>query len=226
MGVSVSAPARCADVGRRPSPPSSLLTLRLLTSSFLYSLDKNSTVVLADYLALPPTHYTLLALPLGATLTRVEESERLFALTIPAVTLFTLTVKPTITVSVDVAAPPAPPNVLIEVLDARVDGAWSDQLGLNERFEIYGTTVIKLGGPDGESIDSLTDLRVGVDPPPPFSLLPIGLLTRVGNAVLNGVCGTLQRVFVRALARDAEAFAADPAARAAAGATASQPDLV
>lgn len=206
MAVNVSAPARCGSVAP-PAPPAPL------TSSHGRSLDKDSTVTLSDYLALPPTHYTLLALPLGATLTRVEESERLFALTIPAVTLFSLTVKPTITVSVDVAPPPAPPSVRIAVLDARVDGAWSDQLGLNEKFEIYGTTLIQLGGPDGQSIDSVTDLRVGVDPPPPFSLLPATLLVRVGNAVLNGVCGTLQKVFIRALAADARAFSAEPASR-------------
>ena len=52
-------------------------------------------------------------------------------------------------------------------------------------------------------------MRVGVDPPPPFSLISVAVLTRVGDAVLGAVCAQLQRVFVRALAADYKRWASD-----------------
>ena len=57
------------------------------------------------------------------------------------------------------------------------------------------------------------DLRVGVDPPPPFSRIPARVLSRVGDAVLGAVCAQLQRVFVRALAADYRAWSTDAAYR-------------
>ncbi len=168
---------------------------------------------LGQYMTLPVSHYTLLPLPLGATLTRVgTEREDLFALTIPRVQLFSLAVQPTITVSVRVLADGADePCVLITVVESRVDGAWADQLRLNERFLIWGTT--RFSWPTGDGIRSVTDLRVGVDPPHPFSAIPKRILVRVGNAVLNAVCAHLQRVFIRALAADYRAWAGDDAYR-------------
>jgi|APGre2960657444_1045066.scaffolds.fasta_scaffold00100_18 hypothetical protein len=163
---------------------------------------------LSAYMQLPCTHYTLMPLPLGATLTRVAETESLFALSIPRVQLFNLAVKPTIRVCVSVASGLSQPCVLIRVVDSRVDGAWAEQLKLNERFEIWGTTQLTTSE-SGDSIVSVTDLRVGVDPPPPFSALPRRLLVQVGNAVLNAVCAALQRVFIRALAADYRAWATD-----------------
>jgi hypothetical protein len=104
-----------------------------------------------------------------------------------------------------------------------VDGAWADQLGLNALFEIYGTTRFTWTGdapadgaaPAKPAICSVTDLRVGVDPPPPFSRISARVLTRVGNAVLGAVCAQLQRVFVKALAADYARWARDADYRAA-----------
>jgi hypothetical protein len=96
---------------------------------------------LADYMTLPTDNYVLLPLPLGATLTRLPLSSRgesnLFALTIPRVQLFSLAVKPSIHVAVDVVSPAHPPEepapcVRIAAADAFVEGAWADQLGLNQ----------------------------------------------------------------------------------------------
>ena len=104
---------------------------------------------LSDYMTLSTDAYVLLPLPLGATLTRLPLSSRgesnLFALTIPRVQLFSLAVKPSIHVAVDVVSPAHPPEepapcVRIAAADAFVEGAWADQLGLNARFEIYGAT--------------------------------------------------------------------------------------
>lgn len=99
---------------------------------------------LAAYMTLPTAHYVLLPLPLGATLTRLAAGS-LFALTIPRVQLFSLAVKPSIHVAVDVVAQPSPPQeplpcVRIAAADAFVEGEWAQQLGLNALFEIYGTT--------------------------------------------------------------------------------------
>ena len=57
------------------------------------------------------------------------------------------------------------------------------------------------------------DLRVGVDPPLPFSRIPARVLTSVGNAVLGAICAQLQRVFVRALAADYRKWSTDAAYR-------------
>ena len=168
------------------------------------------------YMCLPVDHYTLLPLPLGATLERVPGGVAdLFALSIPRVRFFNLAVRPTITVRVSVGPADArqeEQSVLISVVRSRVDGDWADRLRLNELFEIWGTTVFTWH--TGTRIDSVTDLRVGVDPPPPFSRLPTKLLVRVGNAVLNAVCFQLQRVFLHALAADYGIWASDEAYRA------------
>jgi hypothetical protein len=177
---------------------------------------------LGAYMALPVSHYTLLPLPLGATLARVPATDSLFALTIPRVALFGLVVQPTIFVSVAVVpasdAARAGPCVLIEAADARVDGDWATRLGLNALFEIYGTTRFTFAeeGRDagGDAITSVTDLRIGVDPPPPFSRIKTSILERVGDAVLGAVCAQLQRVFVRALAADYARWAVDAQYRA------------
>ena len=105
---------------------------------------------LGDYMTLPTDAYVLLPLPLGATLTRLPVDEasgaaNLFSLTIPRVQLFSLAVRPSIHVAVDVLAtaqPPAEPEpcVRIAAADAFVEGDWAQQLGLNARFEIYGAT--------------------------------------------------------------------------------------
>jgi len=58
-----------------------------------------------------------------------------------------------------------------------------------------------------------TDLRVGLDPPPPFSSLPPGLLRRVGNGALNALTGVLQRAFLAALAADYARWSRDAAWR-------------
>ena len=168
-------------------------------------------------MTLPVSHYVLLPLPLGATLRRVDGSASLFALVIPRVQLFSLVVQPTIVVDVRVVDDAQPPCVRITAHDSRVDGAWAEQLGLNARFEIYGTTRFTWG-PDArgrDAIVSVTDLRVGVDPPLPFSRIAPSVLTAVGDAVLGAVCTQLQRVFVRALAADYARWAGDAAHRAA-----------
>jgi len=165
------------------------------------------------YMTLPVEHYTLLPLPLGATLQRVETEKDLFALSIPRVRFFNLTVKPTITVSVRVVSDDeADSAVVITVVRSRVDGDWADRLRLNQLFEIWGTTHFTWR--TGSRIDSVTDLRVGIDPPPPFSRIPSGVLVRVGNAVLNAVCFQLQRVFLAALAVDYKRWAIDTDYRA------------
>jgi hypothetical protein len=155
---------------KRPEWPVTLCMQTLVTVPVQATSPPDAGCELPAYMALPVSHYTLLELPLRATLCRVPATERLFALTIPRVRLFTLTVQPTITVRVDVLPPGSDarggPCVLISAQDARVDGAWSDQLGLNARFEIYGDTRFTV---DGDAIRSDTDLRVGVDPPDPFS---------------------------------------------------------
>ena len=169
---------------------------------------------LHGYMCLPVDHYTLLPLPLGATLERVPGEGDLFALSIPRVRFFNLAVRPTITVQVSVGPADARQEeqcVLISVVRSRVDGDWADRLRLNELFEIWGTT--RFTWPTGTCIDSVTNLRVGVDPPPPFSRLPTKLLVRVGNAVLNAVCFQLQRVFLHALAADYEVWQRDEAYR-------------
>ncbi len=187
---------------------------------------------LGAYMSLPVSAYTLLPLPLGAKLSRApaldtQDDGSLFALTIPRVQLFSLVVAPTIFVAVAVVPPGdarGGPCVLIRAADARVDGAWADQLGLNALFEIYGTTRFTWTGDDAPAdgaapakpaICSVTDLRVGVDPPPPFSRISGRVLTRVGNAVLGAVCAQLQRVFVKALAADYARWARDADYRAA-----------
>jgi hypothetical protein len=137
-----------------------------------------------------------------------------FTLTIPSVKLFQLDVRPTIVVAVSVR-PQGEQHVRIRVLESRVDGAWATQLRLNSRFLIWGDTLLRW--PGGCALSSRTDLRVGVDPPAPFSAIPRPVLRAVGDAVLNAVCAQLQRVFLRSLAADYAAWAADSELRAQRG---------
>jgi len=177
---------RCAaSVGAAPPPPQpepqqrSAWPVTLRMSVRVRQAAPQTPCRLADYMSLPSEHYTLLPLPLGATLARTPGTapeEGLFSLTIPSVRLFQLDVRPTICVRVAVL-PLDEPCVRISVLRSRVDGGWAERLGLNQLFRITGDT--ELTWPGGEEMASETELLVGVDPPPPFAQLPRALLVAV-----------------------------------------------
>lgn len=172
---------------------------------------------LHNYMSLPVDQYVLLELPLGARLERVEDTDILFRLIIPKVQFFWLCVKPTIELTVEVLGEDAPegPCVKILALWAAVEGEWAEANGLNDRFDFGGKTMFTWGGKNGSplgdsAITSVTDLIVGVDPPQPFSMLPVGVLESVGTAVVGTLSEKLQGVFVKALARDYTRWATDP----------------
>ena len=149
----LTASPRCSLTAPSPAKrPAWPVTLRMVTQLTVplppAAAPPDAGCSLADYMTLPTDNYVLLPLPLGATLTRLPPANgasNLFALTIPRVQLFSLAVRPSIHVAVDVVSPAQPPDepepcVRIAAADAFVEGEWADQLGLNARFEIYGAT--------------------------------------------------------------------------------------
>ena len=128
------------------------------------------------------------------------------------------------------------PCVLIEIVNARVEGKLVESLGLNEMFVNRGTTAFRwrsrgdgsVGGPpltrtgfeddedaatekqsEGACIMGWTDIGVGVDPPGAFAKIPKGLTQRVGDAVLSTTLRVLLSVFIGGLAQDYAKWAND-----------------
>jgi hypothetical protein len=65
------------------------------------------------------------------------------------------------------------------------------------------------------SIKSSSDIKVLLDPPAPFSLLPRPVLEQTGNAVMQASLNALQGAFIESLAKDYARWARDPSYRAA-----------
>lgn len=160
---------------------------------------------LRDYLRLPPVHYTLLELPLGARLSRddgcvgtdaeADVAASRFLLRAPPLRVLSLLLVPT----VRVAAAVGPDAVVLRVVSATLEGSLAAALA--GRFRLTGATTFAASG-CGRRVASRTSLLLRVRPPPPFSSLPAAALRRVGEAAVGAMSAALQRVFVAALARD------------------------
>ncbi|KAK9845221.1 hypothetical protein WJX81_000443 [Elliptochloris bilobata] len=161
---------------------------------------------------LPVSQFVLIEVPLGGELCRVGYD--LFDVVVAPLSLFDLWVQPHVRCCVRQLADPE--CVDIQCVDFQLRSSPAVQrLRLNERVRFAVTTRFSCEGPPGaEGIRSTTHLQAEVAPPVPFSYLPDGVLTSVGEAAVHAALANLQGTFVRSLARDYARWATNAGYRA------------
>eukprot|EP00238_Polyblepharides_amylifera_P015353 CAMPEP_0196600332 /NCGR_PEP_ID=MMETSP1081-20130531/95333_1 /TAXON_ID=36882 /ORGANISM="Pyramimonas amylifera, Strain CCMP720" /LENGTH=158 /DNA_ID=CAMNT_0041926163 /DNA_START=455 /DNA_END=931 /DNA_ORIENTATION=- len=147
-------------------------------------------------------------MPLGGTLSRVgEETEGMFRLTVPAVQIFDLRVEPVLVCKVTQETYPHP-CVQIESTDCKLDGSPFVQ-SLHKYYDFHVKTQFTWEEGQVPAISSFSDIKVLLDPPPPFSFFPKEVLEATGNFVMDASCKALQRTFVQNLANDYRKWCVD-----------------
>jgi len=161
---------------------------------------------LEKYMKLPVSQYTLIELPLGGRLSRLNE--HMFELKVPRVEIFSLWVEPQLVCQV---SQETQPYQCVQVVsnDCRVDGTGSIPQ-LTECFHFYVKSYITwrnaepdaYGVPQQPALICNSQIRVRLDPPLPFSVFPKELLEATGNAVMGASLKSLQGSFIKNLAKD------------------------
>ena len=164
-------------------------------------VDRN--VSLSDYMRLPVEQYVCIEMPLHAHLERIESNR--FQLTVPPVTFFHLQVCPTVYCSV------AQNNTAVIIQSDKCNLAGSPYVrSLNGCFRFTIRTVFTwVDRPTYRQISSTSDLFVEVDPPPPFSSVPVPILERTGQLAMTAAISFIEGEFIKSLAKDYARWATD-----------------
>lgn len=162
---------------------------------------------LTSYMRLPVDQYVCIDMPLNSTLRRTENEE--FELVVPPVTIFKLSVSPTVYCQVK----QTPDQVLIT--SNRVYLGGSDYVRtLNGCYNIQIKSVFGFRDTEDERvITSESVIDVQVDPPKPFSYLPRRVLQSTGNLAMNIALRQIENAFINSLAKDYSRWATDEAYR-------------
>eukprot|EP00193_Tetraselmis_chui_P014604 CAMPEP_0177774842 /NCGR_PEP_ID=MMETSP0491_2-20121128/13754_1 /TAXON_ID=63592 /ORGANISM="Tetraselmis chuii, Strain PLY429" /LENGTH=255 /DNA_ID=CAMNT_0019293311 /DNA_START=133 /DNA_END=897 /DNA_ORIENTATION=+ len=179
----------------QPPPPKTVVVTAEDTVSVPTTMEHDYGATLAAYMRLPVENYVNIKLPLGGKLERM--GGEMFELVVPVVRFFNLWVQPVLVVRVC----SVPDGVEISALDCRIDSSAEKELRLTDAVQF--TVDTKFTWNDSpQAINSTSKLRVLVDPPPPFAMLPTLLLQATGNAVMQVSLKKLQREFIANLAKD------------------------
>lgn len=185
-------------------PPRNFNTIVKVDTRFKQrcSNKANEGVSLSDYMRLPVEQYVCLALPLDAHLERINtpssSSNNLFALTVPPVSFFHLSVSPKVYCNVTQDFN----SVVIESNECILSGSPYVE-SLNGCYKFHIRTVFKWEDRPGHKVISSTSkLHVAVDPPPPFDRIPRPILERTGALAMNTAINIIEREFVKSLSLD------------------------
>ncbi|KAK9904246.1 hypothetical protein WJX75_007647 [Coccomyxa subellipsoidea] len=162
---------------------------------------------LEAYFRLPVSQYVLLEVPLGGSLKRVADD--VFEVVVSPVRFFDIWVQPRVRCIVRVLDMPL--RVDIQCVECILEGSPAvSQLQLQDRVTFDVHTCFKCQqGTDSPAILSESEISATVEPPGPFAFVPDVVLQAVGNAGLHVSLSTLQRVFIRSLAKDYARWATD-----------------
>ena len=143
---------------------------------------KNKDLSLSSYMKLPVSQYALIQLPLGATLTKVPNTEE-FKLEVPNVKFFHLECKPTVYCTVSKSE--ADNTVTIRSEKCILGGSpMVDSLNAHYKFNVV-TQFTWLDSSYEKAIVSNSKILVYVDPPLIFKAFPRSLLENTGNLVMQ-----------------------------------------
>jgi len=176
-----------------------------VTSRTSESVNRKSDegVSLTQYMRLPVTQYVCVKIPLSATLERVRGNE--FLLAVPDVRFFNIVVSPRVTAFVSQTNT----NVVIESTKVVLKGSPFVE-SLNGCYDISVKTKfswLDKGSEGGSRITSSSDIKVGVNPPPPFKYFPRKVLEATGNLAMKLALDQIEGAFLQALGRDYEKWA-------------------
>ncbi|CAL8470714.1 g10256 [Coccomyxa elongata] len=153
---------------------------------------------LESYFRLPVSQYVLIEVPMGGSLKRV--STDVFEVVVAPVRFFDIWVQPRVRCIVRLLDMPL--RVDIRCVECILDGSPAvSELRLQERVQFDVHTCFRCQQ-DPPAILSESEIDVTVEPPGPFVFVPDIVLQAVGNAGLYQALSTLQRVFIRSLAKD------------------------
>ena len=168
------------------------------------------SVSLTNYMKLPVEQYALIKMPLGATLTKVKDSDE-FKLEVPNVKFFHLECKPTCYCTVSKSTDDN--KVTISSQKCILSGSpIVDSLNAHYKFNVV-TQFTWADFKTGKSIISNSKILVYVDPPLIFKAFPKSVLESTGNFVMQGALNWVERMFIKSLAEDYEKWATDKAYR-------------
>eukprot|EP00746_Dinoflagellata_sp_MGD_P132408 gnl/MRDRNA2_/MRDRNA2_66125_c0_seq2.p1 gnl/MRDRNA2_/MRDRNA2_66125_c0~~gnl/MRDRNA2_/MRDRNA2_66125_c0_seq2.p1 ORF type:complete len:318 (-),score=43.55 gnl/MRDRNA2_/MRDRNA2_66125_c0_seq2:261-1151(-) len=156
---------------------------------------------LTKYMTLPVEQYVCLDMPLQAQLKRIQGSE--FLLTVPAIKFFDTEVNPIVKATVTVTDS----AVVIESTDVKITGSPLVD-SLNGCFDMQ--IVVQLSWVDRPSsafIRSQSDIKMWVNPPPPFNMVPREVTENTGNLAMKIALDQLEIAFLQSLGKDFERWA-------------------
>eukprot|EP00873_Tetraselmis_striata_P026357 jgi/Tetstr1/446621/TSEL_034145.t1 len=158
---------------------------------------------LDSYMRLPVSNYVNIPLPLDAKLERIDDD--VFSLSAPKLQFFNLWVQPVVKTRVVSCED----MVQISAMECVLSGSQMvTDLRLTEaiQFSVETQFTWETNPP---SITSNSEIKVLVDPPGPFALLPTSQLESSGNSVMRMMLGVLQKTFISELAKDYDRWAVD-----------------
>lgn len=166
----------------------------------------HSDLSLTTYMKLPVSQYALIKMPLGATLTKVLDTEE-FKLEVPNVKFFHLECKPTVYCTVSKSE--GGDVVTIRSEKCILGGSpIVDSLNAHYNFNVI-TQFTWIDKPREKSIVSNSKILVYVDPPFIFKAFPKALLESTGNLVMQVALNGVERMFIKALSEDYQKWATD-----------------
>mmetsp|Transcript_19062 Transcript_19062/g.35108 ORF Transcript_19062/g.35108 Transcript_19062/m.35108 type:complete len:262 (+) Transcript_19062:173-958(+) len=185
----------------------------------------SNNITLTNYMQLPVEQYVLIPMPLGSSLTRVDNNDvnfpsdsddTKFELVVPTITFFKLSLTPVVYASVQ----PHENRVVISSTKCILRGSpFIEKVQLNKRFEFSITTTLtwedalQLNLKDDKSMDcsirAESYIDVDVDVPFPFTTIPKKVLVLTANAAMKLSLKIIQATFVDNLARDYNKWAND-----------------
>ena len=175
----------------------------------IYSTD-DSDLSLTSYMKLPVSQYALIKMPLGATLTKVPNTEE-FKLEVPNVKFFHLECKPTVYCTVS----KSDRGDVVTIRSERCVLGGSpivDSLNAHYKFNVM-TQLTWTDQPKEKSIISNSKILVFVDPPFIFKPFPKSLLESTGNLVMQVALNGIEKMFIKSLSEDYHKWATNRAYR-------------
>ena len=184
---------------------------------------------LTQYMRLPTEQYTVVPMPLGASLLRLDAASfelRPLPMSLLEGTPVEVRVEPRLVARVE----HAPERVTISADACELGGSpLIERTGLNDRFRLRVATILEWrDAPRGAkpTICARTSIRVEVDPPAIFRGLPQPVVEASGNFAVRRALDVLQREFLTALAADYDRWATDASYREQRAALAERSDAV
>ena len=176
--------------------------VRVTSSSSIHVPPQSDNAVnLEKYMTLPVEQYVLVPMPMNSKLSRQDDH---FLLTVPPLQFLSLQVQPFVTAQVQMT----PTQVVITSTDCQLqcpdEASYLERVQLNDRFRFVQTTTLTW---DESNIFAKAQIKVDVDPPPPFHKLPRRLLQATGNAAMRLSLNFLIVSFLKGLAKDYEHWA-------------------